>query len=392
MQLTFRSKLLDELVAARFADIEDNFDRMQRGEEPPREPSILRECMTSFKHRIRSANTPSKIVASGRPLLRALAYYVMPKTYFSRYIPEKLVPGEFLYGILDDTKSRTLLIKLMAFRILGHRKIKLPVNNARYWKGIDDALAARTDAEPLPIKFMDTSLAVYDLAPLGYDMSVYASGPGVACAVIQKQYEYHSDTVHCKAEAGDIAIDAGGCWGETSVYFSHEVGSDGKVVAFEFIPSNLAVLKKNLDKNPTLAKRMHLVENPTWSKSGLKLYYVDWGPGSRVTSDINKYHSWEGVVETVTIDEVIARLDLPRVDFIKMDIEGAELDALRGAENSLKTYKPKLAISLYHSLEDFETIPKYLHSLNLGYKFYLNHHTIYENETVLFAVPQDRYV
>ena len=161
-------------------------------------------------------------------------------------------------------------------------------------------------------------------------------------------------------------------------------------MAFEFIPSNLEVLHRNRALNPHLAGRVCLLENPLWSAPGRKLYYVDWGPGSRVTDDINKYHSWEGMAETVTIDETLTSLGLDRVDFIKMDIEGAELDALKGAEASIRNHRPKLAISLYHKPDDFDTIPRYLASLDLGYRFYLDHHTIYQNETVLFGVPDAR--
>ena len=68
-----------------------------------------------------------------------------------------------------------------------------------------------------------------------------------------------------------------------------------------------------------------------------------------------------------------------------MDIEGAELPALRGATSVLQKFRPKLAISLYHSMDDFVDIPKYLNSLELGYEFYLSHGTIYHEETVLIA-------
>jgi hypothetical protein len=68
-----------------------------------------------------------------------------------------------------------------------------------------------------------------------------------------------------------------------------------------------------------------------------------------------------------------------------MDIEGAEPFALRGAEQTLRKYKPNLAIAIYHSLSDFVKIPEYLSSLGLGYKFYLGHFTIHEEETILYA-------
>jgi hypothetical protein len=83
---------------------------------------------------------------------------------------------------------------------------------------------------------------------------------------------------------------------------------------------------------------------------------------------------------------------LPKVDFIKMDIEGAELNALQGAEQSLRAFRPSLAISVYHRDDDWVTIPDYLDSLDLGYEFFLDHFTIYESETVLFARSPQRPV
>ena len=68
-----------------------------------------------------------------------------------------------------------------------------------------------------------------------------------------------------------------------------------------------------------------------------------------------------------------------------MDIEGSELAALQGAEQTLRKFKPKLAVSVYHALQDFWTIPQYLNQLGLGYRFYLRHFTIHAEETVLFA-------
>jgi FkbM family methyltransferase len=377
----YRSAVLGELRRARLRRLTDNYDVLQRGPEPPAPPPIWRACAAEAMQRVKDEG-----LSGLRPLARALAYYLAPGAYFSRYASAEIERGELLYGLLADEPSRGLLVKLIAYRILGHRKVKLPRNTPRYWRDIEAVGNVRTDAEPIPIKFMDAKLALYDCTPMDYDLRAYASGPGLACALVQKQYEYHWGDVHLKAEAGDVVIDAGGCWGETSVYFAHEVGAGGAVISFEFIPSNLVVLHRNREANPHLKDRLRVVENPIWSASGLKLYYVDWGPGSRVTADINQYHSWEGIAETTTIDDTLAAQGLDRVDFIKMDIEGAELDALKGAEAAIRKHRPKLAISLYHKPDDFETIPSYLDGLGLGYRFYLDHHTIYENETVLFAV------
>ena len=84
--------------------------------------------------------------------------------------------------------------------------------------------------------------------------------------------------------------------------------------------------------------------------------------------------------------ELIKSEKITDVDFIKMDIEGAELNALKGSLTTIQKFKPKLAISVYHSLEDYSSILLWLRELNLGYKFYLRHFTIHAEETILFAI------
>ena len=69
-----------------------------------------------------------------------------------------------------------------------------------------------------------------------------------------------------------------------------------------------------------------------------------------------------------------------------MDIEGSELVAIKGAENTIKKFKPKLAISIYHRGKDIIDIPEYLLSINNQYKFYLKHISTSWVDTVLFAI------
>jgi hypothetical protein len=75
------------------------------------------------------------------------------------------------------------------------------------------------------------------------------------------------------------------------------------------------------------------------------------------------------------------------VDYIKMDIEGAGFAALEGARETIRKFKPKLAISVYHSLGDFARIPSFLSGIGVPYRFFHSHATIHEEETVLFAAP-----
>ena len=89
-------------------------------------------------------------------------------------------------------------------------------------------------------------------------------------------------------------------------------------------------------------------------------------------------------VDVETIDNVV---DSKRVTFIKMDIEGSELSALRGAETTISKSKPKLAICVYHKPEDLISIPQYINSIVPEYKFFLRHHQFISWETVLYAIP-----
>lgn len=69
-----------------------------------------------------------------------------------------------------------------------------------------------------------------------------------------------------------------------------------------------------------------------------------------------------------------------------MDIEGAEIEALKGAEYIIKKYKPKLAISIYHKLEDIIDLIYIIMQYRNDYKFYLRHYSIASFDTVLYAV------
>jgi len=165
------------------------------------------------------------------------------------------------------------------------------------------------------------------------------------------------------------------------------VGEKGKVYTFEFTPDNLEVLQRNFDLNPELSKTIEVVPKALWEKSGEVIRYYADGPATSVAL---RGQSERDVlnVSTVTIDDMVKEKKMPRVDFIKMDIEGAELGALKGAEETLRTFKPKLAIAIYHKDRDMIEIPTYLDELGLGYEFFLDHFTIYGAETVLFATPK----
>ena len=99
--------------------------------------------------------------------------------------------------------------------------------------------------------------------------------------------------------------------------------------------------------------------------------------------------NWEvRIVEVTTMDKFCRdRNVLP--DFIKMDIEGAELSALKGGIETIKKCRPQLAISIYHSSEDFVNIPLYLKDNLKNYHYALGHYSPTLSETVLYAIPSE---
>ena len=86
-----------------------------------------------------------------------------------------------------------------------------------------------------------------------------------------------------------------------------------------------------------------------------------------------------------TIDLAVEQLHLDRVDFIKMDIEGGEVEALHGAEATLKKFGPTLAICVYHRPHDLPDIAAIMRQARPDYSLYLSHKSPNWNETVLFA-------
>jgi FkbM family methyltransferase len=290
---------------------------------------------------------------------------------------------EWLYANLADEESRQTLVDVIAYRALGHRKIKLAVNTPDYWLVREKAFALPREGEEIDIGFLGWKLQQVSLEPFGYPIKAFASKGANITTFVHQQYRCVTPDGAIECQAGDHVIDAGACYGDTALYFSHLAGPLGRVASFEFLPQNLSVLQKNLNLNPALAKTIQVHQNPIWVESGKELFISGSGPGTKVTEE--KITPNATSVSTLKIDDVVGKLEFPQVDFIKMDIEGAEQQALRGSEESIRRFQPKLAITVYHSLADFWEIPQWIAQLGLGYQFYLRHFTIHEEETVLFA-------
>ena len=92
-------------------------------------------------------------------------------------------------------------------------------------------------------------------------------------------------------------------------------------------------------------------------------------------------------LRTDTIDALVQRGEIERVDFLKVDVEGADLDVLRGAAATIAQQRPRLAIAAYHRPDDLVSIPDFVASLGVEYRWYLQCSTMTDVDTVAFGVP-----
>jgi len=192
---------------------------------------------------------------------------------------------------------------------------------------------------------------------------------------IIQQYRYDNIV---EPKLGDIVFDIGAYVGDTALWFSKAVGPQGKVYAFEPEPGNFEKLKANLERNNVtnvIPLQLALSENEGEMQ-------VASAGGSSIMTQARTGTS----VKVTTIDKFVGANKLPRVDFIKMDVEGHELKVLEGAHETIKTFKPSLALSAYHRGDDLIKLPKFLLELNPNYNFYLRHCTSIWGETVLYAI------
>jgi FkbM family methyltransferase len=126
---------------------------------------------------------------------------------------------------------------------------------------------------------------------------------------------------------------------------------------------------------------IELVNKALWNKN-TKLYFTE--------AEGDKSHISENgktIVEAVTLDDFFSSGERGAVTFIKMDIEGAEMEALEGSKNTILQYKPRLALSIYHHTNHYWEIPLYVKQLVPEYRFYVRHyHFAAYYDTVLYAV------
>jgi FkbM family methyltransferase len=280
------------------------------------------------------------VIASHRVLrvtqrLRELGFkHVVPFAMLQVLAGEIFPPHMFYNGLLDDLWTSRSEIQTLYDRLADDHSRRVLEAVIGFRRTLDPAL----------------------LQPVVTEHDLYAP---------EKLFEFADDEVY---------VDGGSYDGDTIRSFIGRVQSRfADIYAFEPDPVTFEKLKANFRDEP----RVHPIHAGLYSRRGSLRFRDDASRGAIFAAD--------GEIEmpVTTIDEVLGD---KRLTYIKMNIEGAEIDALQGGRKAVSKWHPRLALSIYHRADDLWRIPQLVLELNPDYQLYLRQHDGGIIETVLYAL------
>lgn len=288
--------------------------------------------------------------------------------------------------MLGDDLSRLMFDSALVVRMTGHRKFYFPRIDFDDLIGIGPS---QPFSEPgFPHDYLGVPLRVFDATILGRPsnppLKVITREIQLRLVNSYRQYLIRREGFDISPRDGDVVLDCGACIGEVSLLFAGLVGTTGSVHLFDPMQLHARFCQLQADWNPAYAGVVHVnalaVGDSTHDATVPQVANDRISPAAISTDDF----------ACTTIDDY-ARSGLQRIDFIKMDIEGAEMAALAGAADAIREFKPRLAISGYHKPQDLWEIPQRIRDLNPGYRLAFGHHTPIKWESVFYAfTPGDR--
>ena len=273
----------------------------------------------------------------------------------------------WLYNSLSDRKSKENLIKVTKLRTLAPflgiiraseiLKVKFDYNSflkflitIKEWN-LKNLILARLKKKIWLPKYYRLNRYILPLKPLNL-LEIF----------IIEAYKYKNIII---PKPGEYVLDIGASVGDTAIWFVKYMGEDGKIFAFEPNPNAYRILQ-------------HVIKMNNLEQT---IYAYNFSIGSHSTTSNNNIY-----VSQISIDDFVRIEQVHEVDFIKIDIEGAEVNALKGARNTIKQFSPKLAIASYHYPREIIDVVKFLKELNTDYRVYLKHEWFLWNGTNIFAI------
>ncbi|MBU3844586.1 MAG: FkbM family methyltransferase [Candidatus Anaerobiospirillum pullicola] len=274
-----------------------------------------------------------------------------------------------VYNLLCDEASRTQYYKELSFLLIRPINLDYAVAAGPYrlqdMKAAQDRwneMSRRPDSKLPKTMHCDAMETTYLVNML-------------LTTFINEQYKY---APHVMVEPGDIFIDCGACFGDTSLWAYQEGAKE--VYSFEPSPDNFLSLKINMEQFGYDPNRCF----PYAVGDKDEDLHFAAAPGMAGSCNVNA--NGNVVVHSVKLDDFLKERNI-KPTFLKFDIEGAEMGALRGLRETITTFKPKLAVSLYHKLSDMWEVPLLIKEMVPEYKFYCRKNHI-KNEFILYAAVE----
>jgi FkbM family methyltransferase len=289
--------------------------------------------------------------------------------------------------MFNNHESQDLFIRLILYRLLGHNHVNITNKRSTDLEaGKDHVLKHQKGESKFDVEMLGRKIQHFKGYEFrGQKLDFDCLDLNLIHGPVFGQYFYDHDETPVRVEDGDVVIDAGSCLGDTATMFASVVGDKGFVYSFDMLPLHMAITQHNIDQNG-FTDRFQMVGYGVSNQSQGEEVKPDLDDNTVVNPALSLHANKN--LPTITIDDFVRKNNVEKVDFIKMDIEGFELAALHGANATIQQHKPKLAISIYHMNEDYISIPHYLKSEFPFYDFYLGHYTIYDQETILYAIAK----
>ncbi len=196
-----------------------------------------------------------------------------------------------------------------------------------------------------------------------------------------REQSYFLDSLY-DIQAGEVFVDCGAYDGDTAKQVVARNRQFGQILAIEADPASFQRLNEWIGGlEADLASRIAAYNVAVGATRGERRFKATGTEGACVATD------GDTVVDCIPIDEQV-RENPPT--FIKMDIEGAEMEALEGARDVIREHQPILSICAYHRQSDVWRIPLFIHSLREDYRFFLRPHDVDGWQLVCYAIPPRR--
>lgn len=197
-----------------------------------------------------------------------------------------------------------------------------------------------------------------------------------------EQFETYFDLDLIRCGEQEIFVDLGGFVGDTVLAYIKTYGSAcyKKIYTYEISERNLVRMRTKL----TGYDRIEICARGVGEKAGLM--YID--KSMNAVDAVRLGNNGTEEIQVVALDEDIKEA----ISYLKMDIEGGEYAALKGAAEHIRADKPKLVVSLYHSNDDLWRLPKLIQAIMPDYRFYLRYYgsTFIATDYILYCLPPER--